>query len=86
MGEMIREKHQQEISKSRVRVRITYLMGGSYAFASIGLIGWLMFSGSTELALGVFSGLASTSATIIAFWFGSRGPAKPSTDDRQGEG
>ena len=86
MSDMIREKHQQEISKSRVRVRITYLMGGSYAFASIGLIAWLMFSNSTELALGVFSGLASTSATIIAFWFGSRGPARPATDDRQGEG
>ena len=37
MSDMTREKHQQEISKSRVRVRITYLMGGSYAFASIGL-------------------------------------------------
>ena len=28
-----------------------------------------------EMAIGVFSGVASTSASIIAFWFGSRGSA-----------
>ena len=31
-----------------------------------------------ELALGVFSGLASTTAAITAFWFGSRGSAAES--------
>ena len=65
----------QKISKSKVRVRVTYLMSGAYAVGALGLIGWLMASGKTELALGVFSGLASTTASITAFWFGSRGSA-----------
>lgn len=65
----------QKISKSKVRVVVTYLMSAAYAVAALGLIGWLMALGKTELALGVFSGVASTTATITAFWFGSRGSA-----------
>jgi len=59
-----------------VRVWVTYIMTVAYAIAAIGLVTWLMFAGQTDLAIGVFSGLASTSASIIAFWFGSRGPAR----------
>lgn len=69
-------KERQEISKSRVRVWVTYIMTGTYALAALGLIGWLMLAGKTELAIGVFSGVASTSASIIAFWFGSRGSTR----------
>ncbi len=69
-------KHEQEIRKSRVRVWVTYIMTLAYAMAAIGLVGWLMWVDKTDLAIGVFSGLASTSASIIAFWFGSRGSAR----------
>ncbi len=65
----------QKIRKSKVRVRVTYLMSATYAVGALGLIAWLMATGSTELALGVFSGVASTTASITAFWFGSRGSA-----------
>ena len=78
-----REKMQkQEIRKSKVRVRVTYLMSITYAVTAVGLIAWLMYKDENELALGIFSGLASTSATIIAFWFGSRGSARTRQDDR----
>ena len=83
MDEMAKQQHEQEIRKSLVRVHVTYLMSGAYALASLGLMAWLLFRGNNELAIGVFSGLASTSATIIAFWFGSRGPARPPSEDRQ---
>lgn len=76
MDDMAKLKHEQEIRKSKVRVWVTYIMTAAYAVAAIGLIGWLMLADKTDLAIGVFSGLASTSASIIAFWFGSRGSAR----------
>ena len=81
MDEMTKQRHEQDINKSKVRVRVTYGMSASYILASLGLIAWLMFLGKTELALGIFSGLASTKATIIGFWFGSRGTARTKSDD-----
>ena len=81
MDDITKGKHAQEISKSRVRVWVTYIMTVAYAVAAIGLIGWLMLADKTDLAIGVFSGLASTSASIIAFWFGSRGSARTQPDD-----
>ncbi|WP_419166803.1 hypothetical protein [Candidatus Palauibacter sp.] len=76
MDDIKKQKHEQEIRKSKVRVWVTYAMTLAYAIAALGLIGWLMVQQKTELAIGVFSGLASTSASIIAFWFGSRGSAR----------
>lgn len=73
MDEIDRQKHEQEIRKSKVRVRVTYIMTVAYALAALGLMTWLMLVDKTELAIGVFSGLASTSASIVAFWFGARG-------------
>lgn len=70
----------QKIRKSKVRVRVTYLMSVTYAVGALGLIAWLMATGSTDLALGVFSGVASTTASITAFWFGSRGSAADSDE------
>ena len=81
MDDVTRQKHKQEITKSRVRVLVTYAMTLAYAIAAVGLIGWLMVQEKTELAIGVFSGLASTSASIIAFWFGSRGSAQTQNSD-----
>ena len=76
MEDVERMKHEQEIRKSRVRVWVTYIMTFAYAIAAVVLIAWLMWTDRTDLAIGVFSGLASTSASIIAFWFGSRGSAR----------
>ena len=69
-------REDQEIRKSNVRVVVTYLMSSAYALAALGTIAWLLFKDEVELALGIFSGLASTTAAIVAFWFGSRGPAR----------
>ena len=69
------EEKKQQIRKSQVRVVVTYFMMGAYVFTSIVLVGWLMVLNKPEMAIGVFSGVASTSASIIAFWFGSRGSA-----------
>ena len=76
MDDLKVRKHKQEISKSRVRVYVTYIMTATYAVAALTLIVWLMLGDRIELAIGVFSGVASTSASIIAFWFGSRGSAR----------
>ena len=74
-----------DIRKSKVRVYVTYAMTTAYIVGALGLIAWLMWQKKTELALGIFSGLASTTAAIIAFWFGSRGsvrsPEPPKSDD-----
>ena len=75
MNDELNAEKQQHIRKSQVRVVVTYFMTAAYVLTSIGLIGWLMSVDKSELAIGVFSGVASTTATIIAFWFGSRGTA-----------
>ncbi len=76
MSEIWRLRHEQEIRKSKVRVWVTYVMTAAYAVAALGLVGWLMWVEKTDLTIGVFSGVASTSASIIAFWFGSRNLAR----------
>ena len=73
MNEQLDAEKRQQIRKSQVRVVVTYFMTAAYVLTSIGLIGWLTLVDKSELAIGVFSGVASTTATIIAFWFGSRG-------------
>ena len=73
MNDELNAEQKQHIRKSQVRVVVTYFMTTAYVLTSIGLIGWLMWVDKSELAIGVFSGVASTTATIIAFWFGSRG-------------
>ncbi len=69
---------QQDIRKSKVRVCVTYLMSLTYAVASLGLIASLMWLEKYDLTLGVFSGVASTTAAIFSFWFGSRGASSKS--------
>lgn len=76
---LAKEKHAQEIRKSQVRVWVTYIMTCTYAVAAVILVGRLMWQDKTDLAIAVFSGVASTSASIIAFWFGSRGSARTLT-------
>ena len=73
MNETLDAEKKQQIRKSQVRVVVTYFMTTAYVVTAIGLIAWLMLLEKSDLAIGVFSGVASTTATIIAFWFGSRG-------------
>ena len=69
---MRKSDHRQETNKSNVRGRVTYLMSVTYAVSAVTLMVWLMLRSEHGLALGVFSGVASTTATITAFWFGYR--------------
>lgn len=89
MNDELNAEKKQQIRKSQVRVVVTYFMTAAYVLTSIGLIGWLMWADKSELAIGVFSGVASTTATIIAFWFGSRGtavePGRPINTTESGE-
>ena len=86
MNEMSDTEKKQQIRKSQVRVVVTYFMTTAYVVAAIGLIAWLMLMDKSELAIGVFSGVASTTATIIAFWFGSRGAGSGSGQPAGGRG
>ena len=86
MNEMSDTEKQQQIRKSQVRVVVTYFMTGAYVITAIGLIAWLMWTDKSELAIGVFSGVASTTATIIAFWFGSRGVGSGPVPPAGGQG
>lgn len=70
------EQRVHDIRKSKVRIYVTYAMTGAYIVAALGLIFWLMWQSKVELALGIFSGVASTTSAVIAFWFGSRGSAR----------
>ncbi|WP_300033669.1 hypothetical protein [uncultured Roseobacter sp.] len=68
---------QQEIRKSNVRIFVTYFVVGLYSVSAVGITIFLMATKQTELALGVFNGLATLSAGIAGFWFGSRGSGFP---------
>ena len=85
MTNMEEESRTHDIRKSKVRVYVTYSMTAAYIAAALGLIAWLMWQQKTDLAMGIFSGVASTTSAITAFWFGSRGSARssqiPSSDD-----
>ena len=89
MNETSEAETKQQIRKSQVRVVVTYFMTAAYVVTAIGLIAWLMWTDKSDLAIGVFSGVASTTATIIAFWFGSRGagtgPGQPAGAQGSGE-
>lgn len=61
-----------EIARSKVRRVVTYAMTAVYSISAPGIVCWLLYEGETESALAVFSGIASTTASIIAFWFGNR--------------
>ena len=76
MSDALDQQRMHDIRKSKVRIYVTYAMTTAYIVAALGLISWLMWQEKTELALGVFSGVASTTSAITAFWFGSRGSAR----------
>ena len=66
----------QDVRRSNVRVAVTYMMSGAYVLAALGTITFLLWCKKFEEALAVFTGLASTSAAIVSFWFGSRGSVR----------
>ena len=57
------ERRMNDIRKSKVRVRVTYMMTVAYIVGALGLIAWLMYQCKTELALGIFTGVASTTTS-----------------------
>ena len=74
--ELARKRSENEISRSRVRQRVTYLVIWAYlGLASIVTI-WLMWAGRYEVAIGVLAGVAGLAGSITGFWFGSRRPSQ----------
>ena len=68
-----------ESRRSAVRVWVTYGSIGAYlVFAGI-VIGWLMWAGNYEVAVGVLSGVAALAGSISGFWFGARSPSNLNT-------
>ena len=84
-------KEKLEAARSKVRIRVTYIMTLVYAVAALYLIYRLLKNGQVEFAIAIFSGIASTAAGIIAFWFGTRqtqksdkAKAPPKPDEAEG--
>ncbi len=69
----------QKIRKSNVRIVVTYFVVGVYSITAVGITLFLLVfrPEQTELAIGVFNGLATLAAGIAGFWFGSRGTGYP---------
>ncbi|MEL7092360.1 MAG: hypothetical protein AAFN94_11555 [Pseudomonadota bacterium] len=73
-------KLQHKINKSYVRIVVTYFVVFAYTVSAVGITIYLFTQGENELALSVFNGLATLSAGIAGFWFGSRGSGFPDAD------
>ncbi|MBN9887700.1 hypothetical protein [Salipiger abyssi] len=67
----------QRMRKSNVRIVVTYFVVFVYSLSAVGFSTLLFIRGEYELALGIFNGLATLSAGIAGFWFGSRGEGFP---------
>ncbi|MEL7165929.1 MAG: hypothetical protein AAFY52_02935 [Pseudomonadota bacterium] len=72
---------QHKITKSYVRIVVTYFVVFTYAVSAVAIAIYLFTQGKDELALSVFNGLATLAAGIAGFWFGSRGSGFPDGDD-----
>jgi hypothetical protein len=71
-----------ERRRSRVRVNVTYMATVSFLATAVGIIFYLISCQKMDQALGVFASLASISAAILGFWFGSRGYGSTGTAQR----
>ena len=67
----------QRVRKSNVRIVVTYFVVFTYCTGALGISAFLFAKGQYELGLGVFNGLATLSAGIAGFWFGSRSSGFP---------
>ena len=72
----IDKKRSLEEARSKVRIIVTYIMAGVYALSAPSMVAWLLYQDKIESAIAVFSGIASTATSIIAFWFGTRQPQR----------
>ena len=75
---------EQEIKKSRVRVRVTYIAASFLFGVSTGLIIWFMLGdGDTDKdrALTVFNTILPVAAGIVTYWFATRSNQKSKNDD-----
>ena len=73
----MRKHRENEISRSRVRQRVTYSVIWAYLMFSSVVTLWLMWDGRYEVAIGVLAGVAGLAGSITGFWFGSRRPSEP---------
>ena len=77
---------ENEISRSRVRQLVTYVVIYSYLALAIAVTLWLMWAGRYEVAIGVLAGVAGLAGSITGFWFGSRRPSSPTDGTTQPTG
>lgn len=75
--ELARKHSENEISRSRVRQMVTYVVIYAYLGLATFVTVWLMWAGRYEVAIGVLAGVAGLAGSITGFWFGSRRPSSP---------
>ena len=78
-------QEKQEISKSRVRVWVTYVATLFLFGVSTGLIIWFM-SGSnpdTDKAMTVFNTILPVATGVVTYWFATRSNRKSDTQGSQ---
>ena len=76
-------KEKQEIRKSQVRVRVTYI-AAAFLFGGGGIfIILLICFGKVEEALDLFLTLLPVSAAVISFWFAGRGGSVASAQQNE---
>ena len=75
--ELARKHSENEISRSRVRQMVTYVVIYAYLGLATIVTVWLMWAGRYEVAIGVLAGVAGLAGSITGFWFGSRRPSSP---------
>lgn len=75
--ELARKHSENEISRSRVRQMVTYVVIYAYLGLATLVTVWLMWAGRYEVAIGVLAGVAGLAGSITGFWFGSRRPSSP---------
>ena len=73
--DLVRKHSENEISRSRVRQLVTYVVIYTYLGLAVAVTLWLMWAGRYKVAIGVLAGVAGLAGSITGFWFGSRRPS-----------
>lgn len=66
-------QEENEVSRSRVRPHVTYLVITVYTFITAYAVMYLLVFEKYSEALALLSGLSAVATGIVGFWFGSRG-------------
>lgn len=71
------EQEDPEISRRRsaVRVRVTYLAAGFLFVVGAGVVGYYLGAGQPDEAREVFLTILPVAASIVTYWFATRGNA-----------